>query len=148
MPIEISGHDKAFAAFQRIKKDLRPIVVAKLATQGFKFALRHVDKRTKPGGTGQLRLSLRHVRENDNTHIIGHDDDIAPYAKWLHEGTKTRKVKPKRRKALRWAVGGKFFFSQGHMIKGIKADRWLNRTALRAENQLARIMREIDSSWP
>ena len=52
------------------------------------------------------------------------------YALFTELGTKDHDIAPKNKKALRWVGGnGKFAFSKGHKVKGIKADPFLQNSA-------------------
>jgi len=53
-------------------------------------------------------------------------EELAPYSRWLHEGSRRHWVEPKDKKALRWAVPGGFGFSKGHFVSGIEADPFLH----------------------
>lgn len=144
MPIELTGTEEVFKAFRRIRADLKPAILNELGQVAFDEAYRGADKHTR---TGQMLRSLKHTK-GDTTHQIFHNLQVAHYAKFVHWGTRARTVKPSKRKALRWAAGGKFFFSKGHRISGIKADPWLVRAGAEAERKLPSIINKIDKSWP
>lgn len=66
------------------------------------------------------------------------DTGIAPYSPHLHEGTgfygdrgHAYRVEPKKGRALRFVQGGRFRFSRGHLVTGIKGDKFLFRSAER-----------------
>ena len=59
------------------------------------------------------------------------------YAKFLEYGTSPHFILPKTKKVLAWKGGGKWFFSKGHMVRGIKPRRHFGRTA----NKMAPIIR-------
>ena len=62
------------------------------------------------------------------------NEAMAPYGKYIHEGTKAHFIRPRTRKALRFVgAGGRFFFSKGHMVRGIKADPFLLNAAVKNE---------------
>lgn len=62
---------------------------------------------------------------------------MAPYGKYIHKGTKAHFIRPRTRKALRFVgAGGKFFFSKGHMVRGIEADPFLLNAAKKNETSL------------
>ena len=60
---------------------------------------------------------------------IGHDLQVAPEALFVHWGTRPHKIKPKRKKALRWPAGGQFAFAKSVNHPGYKGDSWLVRAA-------------------
>jgi hypothetical protein len=54
----------------------------------------------------------------------------APYGLWVHGGSKDHFIRPLRRKALRWVGSdGRFWFSKGHMVSGIKKDEFIYNAA-------------------
>jgi hypothetical protein len=57
--------------------------------------------------TGMLERSLGKVRIPAGWEI-GHDSRVAPYARFVHDGTKPHLIFPSKKKALRWAGGGCF----------------------------------------
>lgn len=71
---------------------------------------------------------------------VGHDPARAPHALFVVFGTKDHKVAPKDKKALRWASGGKFFFSKGHIVKGYRGDNYLQRAADESVRQMPAII--------
>jgi hypothetical protein len=46
---------------------------------------------------------------------------------YIHEGTKPHFVQPTNKKALYWVKGGGKHFSKGHMVKGIKPVKFLEK---------------------
>lgn len=73
-------------------------------------------------GAGRKSIQASGVRGRfgDGT-LHGYVTAGEKYMLWLDEGTKAHFVKPTKKKALRWAVGGGFRFSKGHRVSGIKA---------------------------
>lgn len=64
------------------------------------------DSPKKTGG--ELRKSI-HVSQVGNGAMVGTNK---VYARAVHEGRKALIIRPKRRKALRWKSGGKYFFAK------------------------------------
>ena len=58
------------------------------------------------------------------------------YAKFLEYGTSPHFISPKTAKALAWQVNGKWFFSKGHMVSGIKPRWHFRNTSLRMKQQI------------
>ncbi|WP_371374391.1 hypothetical protein [Sporomusa aerivorans] len=66
-------------------------------------------------------------------------ESVAPYALFVHEGTKPHQILPRAKKALRWASGGKFVFAKGVWHPGTQKDQFLyeaGETALPKINQI------------
>lgn len=78
--------------------------------------------------TGALNDSIYKRRTNDGWEIA-HDLRRAPHAVFVHWGTKPHTIKPRKKKALRWAAGGRFFFAASVRHPGIKPDKWMVRAA-------------------
>jgi hypothetical protein len=53
------------------------------------------------------------------------DEAVAPYASWVHDGTKPHRILPRAKKALRWTKGGKFVFAKSVWHPGTKKDQFL-----------------------
>ena len=90
--------------------------------------------------TGALFDSVYNKSLSPLSRQVGHDERRAPHARFILHGTKDHKVAPKDKKALRWAGNGKFFFSKGHMVKGIVADNYLETAAAEAVRQMPAIV--------
>lgn len=104
----------------------------------------YIDTQLAPHAkTGTLERSLGKKRIPFGWEV-GHDSRVAPYARFVHDGTRPHLILPKNKKALRWAAGGKFFFSKSVKHPGNKPDRWMDRAAALApkifEQQLQRII--------
>lgn len=76
--------------------------------------------------TGNLDNSIQWESRGQFETVIGLDTIKAPYSDFQHEGTKDHSVKPKNKKALRFVGSrGRFFFSKGHVVSGIKRDQFI-----------------------
>ena len=85
----------------------------------------------KHAKTGAMERSLTKKRVTDGW-VIGHDPRVAPYAQFVHDGTRPHLIKPKPgngKKSLRWAIGGRFIFARSVKHPGTKPDLWMNRAA-------------------
>lgn len=63
---------------------------------------------------------------------IGHDSRIAPYARFVHGGTRPHTIFPRRKKALRWPAGSSFRFAKRVKHPGYRGDPWMTRAAREA----------------
>ena len=54
------------------------------------------------------------------------------------EGTRDHKIEPANTKSLSWIQNGKRFFSKGHWVRGIRAEKIIERTIKKKTNQLNR----------
>ncbi len=63
------------------------------------------------------------------------------YASFILTGTRDHDIAPKNRKALRWVgSNGRFAFSKGHRVSGIKKDDFLGKAAKETMNSLQGIL--------
>lgn len=61
------------------------------------------------------------------------------YALFVHFGTKSHRVAPKNKKALRWGGPNGFIFSRGHEVSGIKADPFMTNALKKTFGDLNKI---------
>jgi hypothetical protein len=94
----LTGVERIKEAFARLNHAAQYSVMAKTADALEESIDRQVDKHTK---TGILRRSL-YKKPIQGGFEIGHDERIAPYAKFVHWGTKPHVIKPKDKKALKF----------------------------------------------
>jgi hypothetical protein len=83
--------------------------------------------------TGAAKDAIVVVAETTYTISVGLDDDIAPYAKWLHDGTDDHWVEPTNAQALHWS-NGKDYFSKGHMVSGIKEYKFIDKAIKQSQS--------------
>ena len=81
--------------------------------------------------TGQLERSIFKARVQGGWEV-GHDNQVAPYAKWVHDGSRPHVIRPKDKTMLRWPVAGGFAFAKRVQHPGYGGDAWLRRAANQA----------------
>ena len=84
--------------------------------------------------TGKLEQSLGKARIPGGWEV-GHDSRVAPYARFVHDGTRPHLIFPRRdggKKALRWAGGGLFHFAKFVHHPGNRPDKWMDRASAQA----------------
>lgn len=81
-------------------------------------------KRIAPRRTGNLIKDIQVIRVDSKSALVG-NTRIAPYAKFVHDGTKKHTIKPKKKKALKTPYG--LFRSVKH--PGTKANPYLVNAA-------------------
>lgn len=78
--------------------------------------------------TGAMNQALfKRKRQGGDTWDIGYDLRRAHYAVYVLFGTRPHPIYPKNKKALRWAIGGKFVFAKSVNHPGNKPDNSLER---------------------
>lgn len=75
----------------------------------------------------------------DDGMLVGWNGLRVNYGVFVHFGTRSHEIKPKKKKALRWNAPGGFAFSKGHEVKGIKADPYLENAAKETFKNLNKI---------
>ena len=94
-------------------------------------------------GKGEQAIQIDKSKTTNDSITVGLNDDVAPYVKYLHEGTGIYGkgsgaywVEPLTKKALHWVSGGESFFSKGHYVNGIPAFPFLYRAAAKVKQKI------------
>lgn len=85
----------------------------------------------KHAKTGQLERSIFKARITGGWEV-GHDTQVAPYARFVHDGARPHVITPDTKRALRWPVAGGFAFAKSVNHPGYGGDAWLRRAAAQA----------------
>lgn len=132
--IKIKNLKKIKRAFKMVPKNarMRYLVAIKLAAQATKSEM----KSEVPKKTRNLARSIQATTSGFSA-VIGPNLNDAPYAVFVHEGTKTHIIRPSSKKALFWP-GAK------HPVKkvnhpGIKPNKFVIRTAIKATPKVNKI---------
>jgi len=99
--------------------------------------------------TGMLERAIDyHVDISKCEGVIEIDSAVAPYGKWVHQGTSPHLIVPKNKQSLRWAgAGGKFIFAKKVHHPGTKKDEFLYEAAERSRIEINAIFaRHIDTA--
>lgn len=142
--IEINpeGIDALRATFARLVPEVRQRVLDGLAQVAFDAAQRQVDTHTQ---TGALARSLFLKPQGETAWIIGHDQQHAPHALFVHWGTRRHVIRPREKKALRWPSGQggatRFAFAKFVDHPGYAGDPWLVQAADAAVRQFDALVR-------
>lgn len=81
--------------------------------------------------TGAIERSIFKARITGGWEI-GHDSQVAPHARFVHDGTRPHLIVPDTRRVLRWPTPGGFAFAKRVNHPGYKGDAWLRRAAREA----------------
>ena len=85
----------------------------------------------KHAKTGALERSIFKHRI-DGGWEVGHDSQLAPYARFVHDGARPHVIEPDKRRVLRWPIPGGFAFAKRVNHPGYGGDPWLRRAAREA----------------
>lgn len=109
--------DSINAIFEHLDTDLE---------KSLKKTAQHIQDETERGAdthtvTGALVNAVKSGTINGG-YWVGVDTQAAPHALFVHFPTRPHLIKPKKKKALRWAGNGFFHFSKGVQHPGYKGD--------------------------
>ncbi len=138
--VDIAGVEEVFRQITR-KADprLNDRIVGAIATEVHLRADAGADRHTK---TGALVASLVN-RAIPGGREIAHDLAAAPYAPFVHFGTRPHEIRPKDRKVLRWANGGAFIFAKVVHHPGYGGDPYLFNAAEEVRGRLSQIVSRV-----
>jgi len=144
MRVTVSGNYE----LPNLNEDLKPIwgkVAKKLDSELHK----HTKKHFKTG-----RLSRNIYTKLIKNGVEGGIDDQGMlvrtkrgrvnYGVFVNYGTKDHFIKPNKKKALRWVgANGRFAFSKGHKVKGIKASNFIQKSADATSRYAIKLIEDI-----
>lgn len=153
--LNLAGMDEVRAAFARLVPETQTKVLKGLAQVAFDAAQTQADTHTQ---TGALFDSVRKRRDKDGGWIIDHNLQRAPYAPFVHWGTRPHEIRPRDKTVLRWVgekgattrnargrfvSGTKYIFARFVHHPGYAGDPWLVAAADEAVRQFDDIVRRI-----
>lgn len=127
--ISVSGIEQVRATLARIGPALSGQALASTALDVEHYIEQEAARHNKKGA---LVRSIYKTHLTDGSWEIGHDPRVAPHALFVHWGTKKHDIRPKNRKALRWASGARLHFAKIVHHPGNKPDKWIERAAAAA----------------
>ena len=168
--LNVQGVESIRATFARLVPEAQAKVLRGLAQVAFDTAQAQLAPHDKPTGTGALLRSLRLRSDGEGGWIIGHNQQHAPYAPFVHWGMKTHSIdaKPfpypvwyqrktktgktvpylKRKRSLRWPTGAGgntgYVFAMHVDHPGYAGDPWLEKAADEAVRQFDAIVRRVE----
>ena len=123
--VNVSGTEAVRAKLAQLGDVLSRQALAATAVEVEDYVAQQASVHNK---TGALVRSVFKTQTADGW-LIGHDLQHAPHALFVHWGTRPHVIRPKNKKALRWAAGGKFAFAKQVNHPGNAPDKWLERAA-------------------
>ena len=137
--VVIENLDEINRTFRKLDAALKQDVVTELSQNVYESTQRKADVHTK---TGAMFRSI-YMKRIPNGYIIGSDKTIAPYAKFVHFGTKPHPITPKNKKALKWVDGTITRFAKSVKHPGYKGDPFLYNAAKEEFAKIDEIFRRI-----
>lgn len=139
LSIRIAGATEAVGKLRGLPPELERTTLLRMSQIAYDAAQRGAGRHTKPGGTGALFQSL-YNRKIPKGREVGHDPQRAPHALWVNLGTRPHEIRPKNKKALRWAGGGLFHFAKVVKHPGYRGDAYVIEAATLAVREFRAIV--------
>ncbi len=134
--IKFEGLSEAVGTLRQLPPRLERSTLLKMSQVAFDEGQRGAARHNK---TGALFQSLFN-RAIPNGREVGHDTRRAPHAIFVQLGTRPHVILPNKKKALRWASGGRFFFAGKVNHPGYRGDAYLINAATLALRQFNTIV--------
>jgi hypothetical protein len=138
MAIKIDGLDEIQATFKRLDENLASDLLDKVTHDS---ELKAIELARKHHRTGFMERSMfSKFNKKQNYGVIG---NIAPYATFVHFGTKPHTIEPDNKKILRWTDGNGFVFAKKVHHPGYKGDPFITNAINETFKNLDSYVREI-----
>lgn len=134
--IKFEGLSEAAGTLRRLPEALEKKTILRMSQVGYDEAQRGAGRHNK---TGALFQSLFN-RAIPKGREVGHDPRRAPHAVFVQLGTRPHVILPNKKKALRWASGGRFFFAGKVNHPGYRGDAYLINAATLAVREFSKIL--------
>lgn len=145
MPISIrmTGAQEMVRALQGYPPHLEIRTIERLSQVTYDEAFRGAGRHNR---SGALLQSL-YNRAVAKGRAVGHDRQRAPHALYVNMGSMPHIIRPKHRKALRWAHGGRFRFAKLVRHPGYRGDGYVFLAADAAVRQFASIVDAVSREF-
>ena len=138
--VQIYGVEAARDRLDRVPESIERAITA-FAERVHELAMEGAGKHEKTGAlVDSLGYGPKKIRGGWE---IGHRLQRAPYAAFVHWGTRPHVIEPRKKKALRWVGGGGFRFAKSVNHPGYKGDPWLVKAAEQAAREFPQFTRAI-----
>ena len=137
--IRIAGLSEAVGTLRGLPPALERTTLLRMSQIAYDAAQRGAGRHSKPGGSGALFQSL-YNRSIPKGREVGHDPQRAPHALFVNLGTRPHEIRPKNKKALRWAGGGLFHFAKVVKHPGYRGDAYMIAAATEAVREFRAIV--------
>ena len=136
--VTLRGLGEVRAALPEIPKTLERAVLERMSQIAYDEAYGGATRHNQTGALSR-RLFNRAIPGGRE---VGHDLQRAPHALFVNWGTRPHIIRPKDKKSLRWAAGGRFIFAKFVKHPGYVGDPYLVRAADAAIRQFAAIVED------
>lgn len=150
MPIKITinGVNALKDELRSIPKNLEASVLRQMSQIAYE---QMQDGATRHNRSGALFASVYNRSTGQGAdREVGHDPQRASYAPFVVFGTRPHIIQPSKKKALRWAGNGRFYFAKWVKHPGYVGDDYVTRAADEAIRQFSAIVDQAikDQSTP
>lgn len=138
--VRFDGLAETLGTLKAMPEELERQTILRLSQAAYDEAQRGAGRHNKTGALVQSLFNRAIPRGRE----VGHDAQRAPQAVFVNFGTRPHVIRPDKKKALRWAGGGRFFFAKQVNHPGYRGDPYLFNAATSALTQFAAI---VDGSF-
>lgn len=138
--LRIAGLTDAIGTLRGLPPALERSTILRMSQIAYDAAQRGAGRHSKPGGTGALFQSLYNRSRPNNGREVGHDPQRAPHAVFVNLGTRPHEIRPRNKKALRWAGSGVFHFAKVVKHPGYRGDAYMIEAATLAVREFRAIV--------
>lgn len=139
LQLRIAGLSEAVGTLRGLPPSLERTTLLRMSQVAYDAAQRGAGRHSKPAGSGALFQSL-YNRSIPKGREVGHDPQRAPHALFVNLGTRPHEIRPKNKKALRWAGGGLFHFAKVVKHPGYRGDAYMIAAATEAVREFRAIV--------
>ena len=139
LQLRIAGLSEAVGTLRGLPPTLERTTLLRMSQVAYDAAQQGAGRHTKPGGSGALFQSL-YNRSIPKGREVGHDPQRAPHALFVNLGTRPHEIRPKKKRALRWAGGGLFHFAKVVRHPGYRGDAYMIAAATLAVREFRAIV--------
>ena len=134
--ITVDGLKELFVDLGKLPDALQDGVMRRLSQVAYDDAQAGAGRHIQTGALFQSVFN----RQVSGGRSVGHDRARAPHAPFVIQGTVPHTIRPKNKKALRWAGPGGFIFSKAVNHPGYKGDPYMDTAADKALAQFQTIL--------
>lgn len=137
--VSVTGQKEIAERLAALPENIQRRAILSLSQIVFDHAQAAADRHTV---TGRMASAV-YNRKIAGGREIGVDARRAPHAVFVHWGTRPHVIRPRNKKALRWAGGGGFIFAKFVNHPGYKGDPFLVSAAREAVSRFDSVVQDI-----
>jgi len=134
--VTVSGLKELFVDLDKLPDNMQKGVMLRMSQVAYDDAQAGAGRHIQTGALFQSVFN----RQVTGGRSVGHDRARAPHAPFVIQGTKPHPIRPRNKKALRWAGPNGFIFSKGVQHPGYEGDPYMDSAADKALAQFQTIL--------